>query len=188
MAIDSFTVSAPVQFGNVAEQDSASEAGLRPWEDLLAEQDLIAEQDLMFGHASFIGQGSMIEQEAAVEPNSIIEQEPDIEQSQPISHGPGPSQNPWEHALQTLYSPRALAGGVFAMLRSHLSAQARSKRYSDGQRGVNIRTSFMLGVDSGDIFDLDMCVDEDGIVEETLQGPREEADRFWEKLERRLWF
>jgi hypothetical protein len=188
MAIDPSTITAPLQFGNVAEQDSASETGLHLWENLLAEQELIAEQDLMFGHDTLIGQGSMIEQEAAIELNSIIEQELDIDQSQTISHGPAPGQTPWEHALQNLYSPRALAGGVFTMLKSHLSAQARSKRYADGQRGVNIRTSFMLGVDSGDIFDLDMCVDEDGIVEETLQGPREEAERFWEKLERRLWF
>lgn len=168
-------------------------------QDLLAEQNLIVEQDLTFDHAS-------VQQDPPVAPNTIFQQEIVAEQDQPVEPvpavhqdadtaanpspipGPHPGQNPWECALQTLYTPRALASGVHNILAPHLSPQARRRRHDDGQRGVNIRASFMLGAETGDIFDLDMYVDEGGIVEETLKGPREEGERFWEKLERRLWF
>jgi hypothetical protein len=96
--------------------------------------------------------------------------------------------NPWEQALKTLYSPRALATGVYDMVGPHLSMQARSQNHNDGRTGVNIRASFMVGVESRDIFDLDMCVDSRGVVLEGLRSPRDEAERYWEKLESRLWF
>jgi len=47
-----------------------------------------------------------------------------------------------------------------------------------------------LGVESGDIFDLDLRVDEKGVVPGSWVGPREEGEksRWWGKLERRQWF
>lgn len=91
----------------------------------------------------------------------------------------------WETMLRERYSPLALAKGVNDILGPHLSHMAR-------KRGVNMRASFCLGVESGDIFDLDFKVDErrGGVVEESLVGPREESEsgRWWRKLEERAWF
>ncbi|KAE9974680.1 hypothetical protein EG328_003692 [Venturia inaequalis] len=170
------------------------------WQALLAEQDSTFEQEPTFIHASIqenplIGTaGSAIQPELVTEQDQTIEPVPALQtntesptESPPLP-GSYPGQNPWQYALQTLYTPRALATGVHNILAPHLSPQARMRRHNDGQRGVNIRASFMLGAETGDIFDLDMFVDEVGIVEETLKGPREEGERFWEKLERRLWF
>jgi hypothetical protein len=98
----------------------------------------------------------------------------------------------WEIALQERYSPKAMAHAVFDLVGSHLSLQARSKKYADGRHGVNVRGSFCLGVETGDIFDLDVLIDEreDGVVPGAWKGPREEGekDRFWSKLEGRQWF
>jgi hypothetical protein len=194
ISIDASMITAPPQFDDTAEQDSVVEKDLVVEHDLIVEQDPIVEQELAVEQDPVIEQEPAIEQNLSIEQNSVVEQDPATEQTPPneqnptTDHGPAPGQNPWEHALQTLYSPRALANGVFTMLEPHLSPQARARKHADGQRGINIRASFMLGVESGDIFDLDMCVDEVGIVEEALKGPREEAERFWEKLERRLWF
>lgn len=168
-------------------------------QDLLAEQESTGEQDLTFDHVSVhhdppIFSGSAVEPEIvqvqgqAGEPIPTLQPNAETAANSSPMPGPYPGQNRWEYALQTLYAPRALATGVYDLLASNLSAQARRRKHDDGQRGVNIRASFMLGAETGDIFDLDMYVDENGVVEETLKGPREEGARFWEKLDRRLWF
>lgn len=183
-----------VQNNVVLEQDFGTGAASHLWEDPLAEQesfeeqDLVLEQDATVTLEPAIQQESAAEQDPTVEPAQIIEQDPETNEDPSPMPGPYPGQNPWEYALQTFYTPRALAGGVSNILAPHLSPQARKRRHADGQRGVNIRANFMVGAETGDIFDLNMCVDEEGIVEETLKGPRAEAGRFWEKLERRLWF
>lgn len=185
--------------GSVA-TDIAQAAEHGAWQDSWAEQVSIVEQNLTFDHASVqqdphvVVAGSSIqlepvaEQDQAVDPTPFLQPNADTAANPSPMPGPHPGQNPWEHALQTLYTPRALATGVHNILAPHLSPQARRRRHNDGRRGVNIRASFMLGAETGDIFDLDMFVDERGLVENSLKGPREEGERMWEKLERRLWF
>ncbi|KIW07993.1 uncharacterized protein PV09_01892 [Verruconis gallopava] len=96
---------------------------------------------------------------------------------------PTPETNPLDIALKQYISPPALSKGVYDILGPHLSPIAKAN-------GVRLRASFCLGVESGDIFDLDFDVDANGVVEGSWIGPREESerDRWWGKLENRGWF
>jgi hypothetical protein len=62
-------------------------------------------------------------------------------------------QNPWESYLHKNFSAQALSNGVHKILGPHLSPIALSSA-----EGVQVRASFCLGVESGDIFDLDFLV------------------------------
>jgi hypothetical protein len=90
--------------------------------------------------------------------------------------------NPWQDALERLYSPSALASAVFKLVAPHLAPAARA-------RCVNVRASFCLGVETGDIFDLDVDID-NAEQPKWWNGPREEGEkeRWWNKLESRQWF
>jgi hypothetical protein len=96
-----------------------------------------------------------------------------------------PETNPWEIELARKFSPQALSRGVYNIIGPHLSPSARAQK-----GGVQFRASFCLGVESGDIFDLDFNVDAKGVVENSWVGPREESEkeRWWGKLENRGWF
>lgn len=90
--------------------------------------------------------------------------------------------NPWQDALERLYSPSALATAVFKLVAPHLAPAARAA-------GVNVRASFCIGVETGDIFDLDVAINNDDRPK-SWKGPREEGEkeRWWGKLEARQWF
>jgi hypothetical protein len=90
--------------------------------------------------------------------------------------------NPWQEALERLYSPSALADAVFKLISPHLAPTARAA-------GVDVRASFCIGVETGDIFDLDVAID-DAQQPKSWNGPREEGEgeRWWGKLEARQWF
>jgi hypothetical protein len=100
--------------------------------------------------------------------------------------------NAWAIALQERYSPKVMAHAVYDLVGPHLSMQARSKKYADGRNGVNVRGSFCLGADTGDIFDLDVLIDdrEGGVVPGAWKGPREEGEkeRWRGKMDGRQWF
>jgi hypothetical protein len=98
----------------------------------------------------------------------------------------------WTKVLEERYSPKAMAYALFSLVGPHLSPQARARKYQDGRHGINVRGSFCLGVEAGDIFDLDVLIDnrDGGVVPDAWRGPREEEekDRWWSKLEARQWF
>lgn len=98
-------------------------------------------------------------------------------------------ENPWAVELRNKYSPTALAKGMYDIVGTHLSPQARARQHKRG-RGVNVRASFCLGVETGDIFDFDMMIDDKGVVPGDWIGPRDEGEkgRWWAKLENRQWF
>ncbi|KAF2435631.1 hypothetical protein EJ08DRAFT_625056 [Tothia fuscella] len=90
--------------------------------------------------------------------------------------------NPWHEALHRVYSPLSLATRAHRLIAPHLAPEARA-------RGVDVRISFCLGVETTDIFDFNMVIDNDD-EPKSLNGPREEGehDRWWGKLEARQWF
>lgn len=90
--------------------------------------------------------------------------------------------NPWQDTLQRLYSPSALARGVHKLIAPHLAPAAR-------ERGVDVRISFCIGVETTDIFDFDVVISSDD-QPQSWTGPREEGEkeRWWGKLNARQWF
>jgi hypothetical protein len=97
---------------------------------------------------------------------------------------------PWDKGLERYFAPSALANAVFDLLGPHLSPWARAAKHQDGNNGVKVRASFCLGVQSSDIFDLDVWIDEKGVIPHSWKGPREEGEkeRWWGKLKARQWF
>ena len=104
--------------------------------------------------------------------------------------GPDPDED-MARVLMTKYHPRVIAKEVSELLLPHLSPKAVARRSQcRGENGVSVRASFCLGVEQSDIFDFDVWVDDSAAGVSGWRGPRAEAqwDRWWQKLESRLWF
>ncbi|KAF2674794.1 hypothetical protein BT63DRAFT_420072 [Microthyrium microscopicum] len=93
----------------------------------------------------------------------------------------------WDHmwtslnALNTKFASRRMAGSLHKQLRPYLSEQALDK-------GLSVRASFCMGLESSDIFDLEVRMNKEGVKRWT--GPRPEIDsgRLHEKIDGRKYF
>jgi hypothetical protein len=90
---------------------------------------------------------------------------------------------PQDAMCRQLYSGSALARQIDETLRPYLSPVALARK-----DGINIRASFCLGTDCGDVFDLELGMGQDGIL--WFKNPREEGEpeRWFGKLDSREYF
>ena len=102
---------------------------------------------------------------------------------------PTPEVSPMEAMLKERFSPAAMAAGINDVFGPHLHHEAKARLDSNKRNvGVHIRVGYAIGVEQEDIFDFDVWVGTAGVLD--WRGPRPEGDtnRWWRKLESRLWF
>jgi hypothetical protein len=115
-------------------------------------------------------------------PRSMCVQTPEPRPNHLVSISSGDPE-PQDAMYRRLYSGSALARQIDDTLRPYLSPVALAKK-----GGINIRASFCVGTDCGDVFDLELGLDKDGIV--WFKTPREEGEpeRWFGKLDSREYF
>lgn len=102
---------------------------------------------------------------------------------------PTPEVKPWEVILRERFSPPAMAAAIHKLVGPHLSPRAKARTDANGKNvGVYVRASYCIGVDQEDIFDFDAWIGEKGPLRCWPVRSEGNPFRYWDKLERRLWF
>jgi hypothetical protein len=115
-------------------------------------------------------------------PRSILVQTPESPPNHSASVSSGDPE-PQDALYRRLYSGLALARQINDTLQPYLSPVALAKK-----GGINVRASFCLGTDCGDVFDLELGLGQYGIL--WFKTPREEGEpeRWFGKLDSREYF
>lgn len=82
-----------------------------------------------------------------------------------------------------------MAAALHKILGPHLSPRAKARKDANGKNiGVYVRASYCIGVEQEDIFDFDAWIGEKGPLKCWSVRSEGNTSRYWDKLERRLWF